>query len=252
MAEGRIRAPSDEAYHLWISESGNASITASDTRGAIYGIDTCAQLFYAHSLSTTESYLSVAPVHILDSPAFDHRGVNLDISRNWIAPTDAIRVLDAMAHCKFNKLHPHASDAQLWPLEIPTLPELAIEGAYDPSQIWSPEDLRTVQQYGSLRGIEVYLEIDIPRHTTSIASSHPGLIASAYREPWIKYAAEPPTGQLVLGSAAVMGFLKALLNDLVPRNAEVSSHFHFGGDELNVHVYGLGSDSSVTKEKIRA
>ncbi|OCK73240.1 glycoside hydrolase family 20 protein [Lepidopterella palustris CBS 459.81] len=252
IAENRGRASSDEAYQLWISESGNASITASGSRGAIYGIDTFAQLFYAHSLSVTEGYLSIAPVHIVDSPAFDHRGVNLDISRNWIAPTDAIRVLEAMAHCKFNKLHLHASDAQSWPLDIPSLPGLAAKGAYDSSQIWSPEDLRWVQRHGRLRGIEVYLEIDIPGHTTSVAASQPELIASAYREPWITYAAEPPAGQLTLGSADVMAFLKTLLNDLVPRNAEVSSHFHLGGDEVNAHVYGLGSDSSVTKDKIRA
>ncbi|KAF2812134.1 chitobiase [Mytilinidion resinicola] len=244
--------PSDEAYLLDISESGHASITAATSRGAIYGLDTFAQLFYAHSQSASESYLSIAPIHIVDSPAFEHRGINLDISRNWLAPQDVFRVLDAMAHCKLNKLHLHASDAQSWPLDVPALPELAAKGAYDPSQIWSPQDLRQVQRHGHLRGIEVYLEIDIPGHTTSVAASQPELITSAYREPWITYAAEPPAGQLALDSPDVMAFLDTLFNDLLPRNAEASSHFHFGGDEVNTHVYGLGSDSSLTKDKIRA
>ena len=244
--------PSHEAYQLHISESGHASIIAPTNRGAIYGLDTFAQLFYAHSHSATESYLPIAPVRIEDSPEFEHRGINLDISRNWIAPDDALRVLNAMAHCKLNRLHLHASDAQSWPLDVPNLPELAAKGAYDLSQIWSPQDLRRVQRHGELRGIEVYLEIDMPGHTTSVAASHPELVTAAYKEPWTMYAAEPPAGQLALQSPKVMEFLTALFNDLVPRNAEVASHFHFGGDEVNTRVYGLGSDPSITKDKIRA
>lgn len=162
---------SDEAYQLHISESGHASITAATIRGAVYGLDTFAQLFYAHSQSATESYLSIAPIRIVDSPEFEHRGINLDISRNWIAPEDALRVLNAMAHCKLNRLHLHASDAQSWPLDVPSLPELAIKGAYDPSQIRSSQDLRQVQRHGQLRGIEVYLEIDMPGTPTQ--SLHP-------------------------------------------------------------------------------
>jgi hexosaminidase len=126
----------DEACQLHISESGHAFITAATIRGAIYGLNNFAQLFYAHSKSIVDSYLSIAPVRIVDGPLFEHRGLNLDISRNWIAPKDVLRVLDAMAHCKFNKLHLHASDAQSWPLEVPRLPDLAREGAYDLSQIF--------------------------------------------------------------------------------------------------------------------
>ena len=252
LAKEQVFTPSDEAYQLLISESGHASITAETSRGAIYGLDTFTQLFYAHSQSATESYLSIAPIRIVDSPEFEHRGINLDVSRNWIAPEDALRVLNAMAHCKLNRLHLHASDAQSWPLEVPSLPELANKGAYDPSQIWSADDLRRVQQHGQLRGIEVYLEIDMPGHTTSIAASHPELVTSPYREPWTKYAAEPPAGQLALESPEVMTFLTSLFNDLIPRNAEVPRHFHFGGDEVNARAYGLGSDPSITKDSIRA
>lgn len=244
--------PREEAYQLRISEDGDAIIEAASVRGAIFGLETFSQLFYAHAKSETESYLSVAPVLIVDSPVFEHRGLNLDISRNRIAPKDALRTLDAMARCKFNRLHLHASDAQSWPLEVPSLPDLAIEGAYDPSQIWSVEDLREVQRHGQLRGIEVYLEIDVPGHTTSISASRPDLVTSAYREPWLTYAAEPPAGQLALNSSEVIPFLSTLFNDLLPRNAEVSSHFHFGGDEINARVYDLGTDPSVTKDKIRS
>ena len=252
IAKEQVLNPSDEAYQLHISESGYASINAATSRGAIHGLNTFTQLFYAHSQSATESYLSIAPVSIVDSPEFEHRGINLDISRNWIAPEDVLRVLNAMAYCKLNRLHLHASDAQSWPLEVPSLPELAVEGAYDPSQIWSPQDLRQVQRHGQLRGIEVYLEIDMPGHTTSVAASHPELVTSAYREPWVMYAAEPPAGQIALESLEVMKFLTILFNDLIPRNAEVSGHFHFGGDEVNAHVYGLGADPSITKDRIRA
>lgn len=73
-----------------------------------------------------------------------------------------------MSFTKFNHLHLHATDAQSWPLEIPALPELAAKGAYDQSQIWTTADLEEVQEYGVFRGVEVYVEVDMPGHTASI------------------------------------------------------------------------------------
>ena len=64
--------------------------------GALRAFDTLIQLFYAHSKSHGDIYTTLAPVAIRDAPAFEHRGVMLDISRNWISPQDVIRTIDAM------------------------------------------------------------------------------------------------------------------------------------------------------------
>lgn len=120
----------------------------------------------------------------------------------------------------------------------PALPSLAKEGAYREDQIWTVKDLEQKQKHGLYHGIEVYLEIDLPGHTASIYHSYPQLI-TAYNKPWAAYAMEPPAGQLKLNSPDVTPFLSTFLNDLLPRSAPFSSHFHVGGDELNLEAYGL-------------
>ena len=53
-----------------------------------------------------------------------------------------------------------------------------------------------ITSFANARGIDVVLEIDKPGHTTSVAESHPELIACREAEPWTMYANEPPAGQL--------------------------------------------------------
>lgn len=229
---------SHEAYRLDISADGRSIINVTDTAGAIWAMQTFSQLVFADR-DRTSVYIPTAPIHIVDFPAYSHRGINLDIARNPIYPEDAIRVLDAMAMNKMNRLHIHATDSQSWPIEVPAIPELALEGAYDLSQIWSVEDLKTVQDFGRSRGIEVFLEIDLPGHTGSISHSHPDLITAFNKHNWSDFGAEPPTGQLKLNSEKVEIFLDTLLGDLLPRINTYSGLFHLGGDEVNGNAYAL-------------
>ena len=228
-----------EAYTLTITVDGSVLIQIVSLQGALLALTTLSQLFYSHSERNAEVYTPLAPIEIQDSPRFEHRGLNLDISRNRISPKDVIRVIETMSFNKLNKLHLHASDSQSWPLEIPALPELALKGAYHKSQIWTTSDLKRVQKHGVNRGIEVYLEIDLPGHTASIAHAYPDLITAFNIQPWSPYAQEPPSGQLKLNSSAVSDFIKTLFDDLLPRIVPYSSQFHVGGDELNLKSYEL-------------
>lgn len=247
--EKRHPTISREAYSMHISLDGHGLINTLHPEGALRALETLVQLFYAHSESKEEVYTPYAPAFIKDVPVFEHRGLNLDICRNWIPPSDVLRTLEAMAFNKLNKLHLHASDAQSWPIEIPALPSLAKEGAYREDQIWSVKDLEQVQKYGLYHGIEVYLEIDLPGHTASIHHSHPDLI-TAYNKPWATYAMEPPAGQLKLNSLDVPPFLTTLLNDLLRRSAPFTSHFHVGGDELNLEAYNLDPTVQSSSKKV--
>ena len=170
---------------------------------------------------------------------FSHRGLHLDISRNQIFPDDTLQTIEALSLNKFNRLHIHATDSQSWPLEIPTLPDLAFQGAYDKRQIWSSADLRKVQEFGYIRGVEVYIEVDLPSHAGAISHAYPELITGYNAQPWSRYALEPPAGQLKLNSPDVSKFMSTLLKDILPRTSMFSSHFHFGGDELNREIYTL-------------
>lgn len=232
------RQDNSEAYTIEVSEDGGALIKIASPLGGLHALETFAQLFFAHSSPSSGSYTPYAPVSIKDSPMFEHRGLNLDISRNWISPADVMRTIEAMAASKLNRLHIHASDAQSWPIEIPALPDLATKGAYSHTQIWRTEDLEAVQLHGTTHGVQVFLEIDLPGHTTSIGNAYPHLII-AQDVPWPGYALEPPSGQLRLNSSEVPPFIESLLNDLLSRTSQHSSLFHLGGDELNMNAYLL-------------
>ena len=86
---------SDEAYVLQV-EIDEAIIQASAPEGVIRAFDSLAQLFYAHSSSSAEVYTPCAPIRVQDIPAFEYRGLMLDISRNWISPTVSPRECAAM------------------------------------------------------------------------------------------------------------------------------------------------------------
>ena len=229
---------SQEEYSIDISEDGTILLQMLAPEGGIRAFDTLAQLFYTHSAVENGVYTTYAPVKIRDAPAFGHRGLNLDISRNWMAPQDVLRTIEAMGFNKFNKLHLHATDAQSWPLEIPAMPDLSKKGAYREDQVWTAKDLENVQRHGVYHGVEVYLEVDLPGHTASIHHSYPDLI-TAYNEPWEHYAQEPPSGQMKLNHPDVPPFLTTLFHDLLPRALPFSAHFHVGGDEINKEAYTL-------------
>ncbi|KAI4169535.1 MAG: hypothetical protein LQ343_005615 [Gyalolechia ehrenbergii] len=232
------RQDKSEAYTIEVLGDGEVLIKIASPLGGLHALETFAQLFFAHSTPSSGSYTPYAPVLIKDNPTFEHRGLNLDMSRNWISPADVKRTIEAMAANKLNRLHLHASDAQSWPLEIPALPDLALKGAYSPAQIWHTEDLEAVQLHGTYFGVQVFIEIDLPGHTTSIGNAYPHLV-TAIDVPWPEYALEPPSGQLRLNFSEVPPFIQTLLDDLLSRTSHHSSLFHLGGDEVNLNAYLL-------------
>lgn len=236
---GSHRETLQEAYQLDISASGNVSIVAHGFKGALWAFETFAQLFLAHSGLSKGVYIPNAPIHIADEPLFAHRGLNLDIARNTIYPSDVMRTIEGMSMNKMNRLHIHATDSQSWPIEISSLPEVAAKGAYHDHQIWSVSDLARVQQHGKDRGVEVFLEFDMPGHTGSIHHAYPDLIAAYGMRPWDPWAQEPPSGQLKLNSPDVFKFLDTLFDDVIPRVAPFTTHFHVGGDEVNMKAFEL-------------
>ena len=241
----------DESYSLNVETSGNVTIQAATAQGAMYGLTTLSQLFYK---STQGGYYSpLAPVAIQDSPRFSWRGLNIDIARNFEPPSNVQRLIDGLAFNKFNKLHIHATDSQSWPLELPTLPDVANKGAYQPSYIWTVQDLEAVQQYAIARGIEPIVEIDSPGHTASVAHSRPELIAAYNHQPWPTFCNEPPCGQMKLNNPDVLSFFDQVAADLYPRVAPYATRFHTGGDELNAQVYtedpGVGTNDTATIAK---
>ncbi|KAK5114546.1 hypothetical protein LTR62_002481 [Meristemomyces frigidus] len=229
----------DEGYSLAMTTEGVVTITAASSIGLLHGLTSFTQLFYQCN-GGGGVYTPLAPVSITDAPKFGWRGLNIDTSRTFKPMSDMYAMIDALSYNKMNRLHWHVTDSQAWPLEIPSMPDLAGKGAYISSQKYSAADVQGLTEYGALLGVEVVVEIDNPGHTASIAFSRPDLIAAFDIEPnWDTYAAEPPSGTLKLNSPAVGDFLAELFDDLLPRLTSLSSYFHLGGDEVNMNAYNL-------------
>ncbi|KAI1501799.1 family 20 glycosyl hydrolase [Biscogniauxia marginata] len=228
----------DESYNLTLSEDGKAKIEAVSSTGVLRALESFSQLFFKHSQDSVV-YTKLAPVDISDKPQYDHRGILFDPSRNFFSLESIYRTIDAMAWNKLNRFHIHVTDSQSWPLEIPSMPELHEEGAYAKGMTYTPEDIKTIQEYGIYRGVEVIFEIDTPGHFGIAALSHPEVVTAWEAQPWSKYCAEPPCGQLRLNDSNVDTFLDKLMDDFLPRVSPYSAYFHTGGDEVNLEAYTL-------------
>ncbi|KAL3419035.1 glycoside hydrolase family 20 [Phlyctema vagabunda] len=228
----------DESYNITITAEGEATISAVSSTGVLHGLQTFIQLFYQQSTGTG-IYTNMAPIAIQDAPKFSHRGLNMDVARNWYPVSSILKNIDALSWNKFNRLHIHMTDAQSWPMDIPALPELSRKGAYQLGLSYTPDDISYIQRYAQSRGVEIIIEFDMPGHTSIIGLAYPELITAQGATPWDKYCLEPPCGQLKLNSSAVSDFLEKLFDDVLPRVSPYSAYFHTGGDELNVEAYNL-------------
>ena len=225
-----------EGYNLTIGADCKAVyITAASSIGVLHALTTLGQLFYKPAAGT--GAWGKGPVHILDEPKFVHRGLNLDVARQWYPVKDILRTIDALSWNKMNRLHLHVTDSQSWPLEIPSMPGLAANGAYAAGLTYSPADVQGILAHAEARGVQVYVEIDMPGHTTSIANTYPELIAGVNEQPWERWAAQPPSGSLKLNDARVDRFVTDLFRDLLPRLNKHSHYYHTGGDEVNRQIY---------------
>lgn len=92
----------DESYELSINQDGTSSITAKTSAGILLALQSFTQLFYLHSQPGVGVY-SHAPVQISDSPKFSHRGMNLDVARNYYPVKDIKRTIEAISYNKLNR-----------------------------------------------------------------------------------------------------------------------------------------------------
>ena len=132
----------DESYTLSIQTHNAVTwvhVVAGNFFGARHGLETLSQLIAWDDL--IGHYLIMTDATIGDSPAFPHRGLLIDTSRNYVNVATIKRIIDAMAYDKLNVLHWHLTDTHSFPFISQREPLLAIYGAYSPSQVY---DLRSV------------------------------------------------------------------------------------------------------------
>ncbi|ESW21141.1 hypothetical protein PHAVU_005G045300 [Phaseolus vulgaris] len=217
----------DESYTLSILPS-SAILTAKTTWGAIRGLETFSQLAWGRPTCVAVG------VHVWDSPLYPHRGITLDTSRNYYPVKDLLRTVEAMSMNKLNVFHWHLTDSQSFPLVLPSESSLAEKGAYASHMVYTPEDVKTIVEFGLDHGVRVLPEIDAPGHTGSWALAYPEIVTCANMFWWPAkgdvLAAEPGTGHLNPLNPKTYQVLKNVIRDVTTLFPE--PFYHSGADEI--------------------
>jgi hexosaminidase len=154
----------DESYTLDIeSSSQSIVITAPTTWGALHAFTTLQQLIISDGAG---GLLIEQPVSITDAPLYPYRGIMIDTGRNFITVPKIQEQIDGMALSKLNVLHWHLDDAQSWPVEMYTYPNMTND-AYSAAETYSQHDIRGLITYAGSRGVRVIPEVDMPGHASS-------------------------------------------------------------------------------------
>ncbi|MFA0414258.1 beta-N-acetylhexosaminidase [Vibrio renipiscarius] len=229
-------------YTLTVSHSG-IRLEAGSTAGFVHASATLLQLVQETDQPNT---LKVPYVQINDTPRFRYRGMMLDCARHF-HPTERVkRLINHLAHYKFNHFHWHLTDDEGWRIEIKAYPELteigSIRGpgtALEPQfstlndvhgGFYSQEEIRDVVAYAAERGITVIPEIDIPGHCRAALKALPHLLKdeqdqSVYRS--IQHYTDNVLSPALPGTYEFLDTVLTEVAELFP-----SPWIHIGADEV--------------------
>ena len=238
-----------EGYRMEITPS-TITIEASDEAG----------VFYAKQ--TLKQWGEVVPCgSVTDYPDLHHRGIMLDVVRNYY-PVDSIyRVLDIMAYHKLNVLHFHLTDDEAWRLEIPGLPQLTDIGGRrgyttDESECllpmycggWDPNAPTTANgyitrekyiellRYAGARHIRVIPEIDMPGHMRACKKAMGNLLTDSAFDARVYKSAQNYTDNVIdVTKPYAVEFIDHVITEIVKMHEEAGQPltiFNIGGDEV--------------------
>ena len=238
-----------EGYTIIISPD-TIRIEASDEAG----------VFYAKQ--TLKQWGEVVPCgRVIDYPDLQHRGIMLDVVRNYY-PVDSIyRILDMMAYHKLNVLHFHLSDDEAWRLEIPVLPQLTDIGSKrgyttDESDCllpiycggWDAEAPTTANgyitrekyiellKYAGERHIRVIPEIDMPGHMRAAKKAMGNLLTDNAFDARVYKSAQNYTDNVIdVTKPYAVEFINHVVTEIVKMHEEAGQPltiFNIGGDEV--------------------
>jgi hexosaminidase len=229
-----LRRPAGEAYALCIAADG-ITICADSPAGHFNGLQTLAQLL--RDAPRKDAALVLPCLDIEDHPRFAWRGFMLDESRHFSGKEAVLRLVDAMANLKLNRLHWHLTDSPAWRIEIKAYPRLTEIGARGsesdrrpdaPAEFYTQEDVREIVAFAQARNVVVVPEIDMPGHADAAVLAYPELDGGGFERPestsWPRFTFNP-------ANPATLKFLDTVLKEVAALfpNAGV---IHFGGDEV--------------------
>ena len=156
----KLTFETDYSYTLRLPSTGTgdgvgnmkAAVTATSIFGAMYGLETLAQIFINGTLAGKLDGATIA-----DAPAYRYRGLMLDTGRRFIPKPDILNSLDAMSAAKMNVLHLHLSDDQRCAVDSALFPNLTghLKGDAKMGGSYTHQDVTDIVKFASDRGIIV-------------------------------------------------------------------------------------------------
>ena len=251
-----------EGYRITFNND-SILVYASTDAGFYYAEQTISRLG-----STTDICL------IEDAPDMRHRGVMLDIVRNFYPADSVKRVLDVMAELKLNTLHFHISDDEAWRVEIPGLPALTEQGARrgyttdekyclypmyfggwdynDPQNtangFLTREEYIDLLRYAKERQIRIIPEVDMPGHMRACKKALYPLLTDSILELRQYVSAQLYTDNVIaVSNPYALTFIETVVSELKKMYNEAGcafTIFNIGGDEV--------PDGALTNEEHQA
>lgn len=142
-----VKGLTKEAYQLRVNNN-QVNITGSDAAGVFYGVQSFLALIPIDAFAKKSSEVGIGSIHIDDAPRFSHRGLHLDVGRNFQTKETVLRTLDILAFYKINQLLFYTTEDEGWRIEIDGLPELTETGSKRSHQL-NKEALALHPGYGS-------------------------------------------------------------------------------------------------------
>lgn len=240
----QLTLATDESYILTITkendDSVNVTIKAPTYFGSRHALETLGQLMIYDDIRNEMQVPT--NVHITDKPSYPYRGILLDTSRNYVSVEGIKRTIRGIAASKLNTFHWHITDSQSFPYVSKSQPKLSQLGAYSPKQIYTPEDVEEIVQYGKELGVRVMPEFDAPAHVGE-GWQDTDFVACFNKKPWQVYCVEPPCGQFDPTKEGLYDALEGIYKDMMEQfNPDI---FHMGGDEVALACWN--TTDSITK-----
>ena len=234
----------DEAYKLVVGRKGIDIYALSET--GVFRARTSLRM-----MLDSDSTLTVCG--ILDYPRFRHRGLMLDISRNFRDKDFILKQLDAMSAVKMNTLHLHLTDDAGWRIQIDAYPELTRKAAWrvgrnfeewrelgrQYSEEGSPlasggyltkADVKEIVEYAAARHINIIPEIELPGHSGEVLAAYPELTCLSSDG-----NGHQISGDLCPGKDKTFEMFETILGEVIEMFPY--EYVHIGGDEASKRAW---------------
>jgi hexosaminidase len=265
-----------EGYRLTIKPN-HVEILANSGAGVFHAIETIRQLLpVSIERGIIGKKFALPVLTIEDEPAYEWRGMHLDVSRHFFSISYLKKFIDRMALYKMNKLHLHLTDDQGWRIEIKKYPKLTEEGAWrtfngqdslcmklskdnpdfviDKEHIiqrggktlyggfYTQQEMKGVVAYAAAKHIDIIPEIDMPGHMMAAINSYPFLTCNGENK-WGTLFTKPicPCNETTFEFAQNV-FTEIM--DIFP-----SQYIHIGGDEVDRTDWGKSDACKALMEK---